>query len=58
MKPRIRLPIISAQVVSEDDPLLLLRGGRFARYFAGTLAVLGLAWVVSARVSALSLIHI
>lgn len=52
MKPRIRLPIITAQAVSEDDPLELLRGGRFARYFAGTLAVFGLAWVVSARVSA------
>lgn len=52
MKPRVRLPVIAAQAPSEDDPLELLRGGRFARWFAGALAVLGLAWIVSARASA------
>ncbi len=51
---RVRLPVLSSQspTTEEDDPLLLLRGGRFARWFAGGLAVLGMAWVVGARVEA------
>jgi len=50
----VRLPVISDQapVTEEDDPLLLLRGGRFARWFACGLAVFGLAWIVGARVEA------
>ena len=51
---RVRLPVIATQAmaIEEDDPLLLLRGGRFARWFASGLAVFGLAWVVGARVDA------
>jgi hypothetical protein len=47
---RVRLPVIAE--AAEDDPLQLLRGGRFARWFAGGLAVFGLAWIVAARVEA------
>ena len=46
---RIRLPIVEDH---DEDPLALLRGGRFARWFAGGLAVLVLAWVVDAQVEA------
>ena len=52
---RVRLPVLTTQAPStpeEDDPLLLLRGGRFARWFASSLAVLGLAWIFGARVQA------
>ncbi|MBL9099552.1 MAG: 4Fe-4S binding protein [Myxococcales bacterium] len=49
---RLRLPILGDRREPEDDPFVLLRGGRFARWFASSLAVLGLAWVVSARVAA------
>jgi polyferredoxin len=47
---RLRLPILGEP--PEEDPLALLRGGRFARWFMASLAVLGLAWVISARVEA------
>jgi hypothetical protein len=47
---RLRLPIVTDP--PEEDPFVLLRGGRFARWFASSLAVLGLAWIVSARVAA------
>ncbi len=47
---RIRLPIVEDH---DKDPLALLRGGRFARWFAGGLAVLVLAWVVDAQVEAM-----
>ena len=49
---RVRLPILDAQATTEDDPLQLLRGGRFARGFASVVAVLALAWIVGARVEA------
>ena len=51
---RVRLPIVSAQasVGGEEDPLQLLRGGRFARRFASVVAVLALAYIVGARVEA------
>ena len=47
---RLRLPIV--QDTGDEDPLALLRGGRFARLFAALLAVIGLFWIVSARVEA------
>jgi hypothetical protein len=47
---RLRLPILSEP--PEEDPLALLRGGRFARWFMASLAAVGLAWVISARVEA------
>ena len=51
-----RLPVIAEQAATperpEDDPLHLLRGGRFARWFAISLAVVGLVWITGARVSA------
>ncbi len=52
-EPR-RLPVINEQAgpSPEDDPLLLLRGGRFARWFAICLGVIGLVWIVGARVNA------
>ncbi len=49
---RVRLPILDTQATTEDDPLQLLRGGRFARGFASVVAVLTLAWIVGARVEA------
>ncbi|MEZ4380235.1 MAG: 4Fe-4S binding protein [Nannocystaceae bacterium] len=51
-----RLPVISEQAAAtpEDDPLVLLRGGRFARWFAIGLGVVGLVWIVGARVEARS----
>lgn len=48
---RLRLPIVQ-ETAPEEDPLALLRGGRFARWFVSGLAVLGLVWVASARVEA------
>ncbi|MEZ4428470.1 MAG: 4Fe-4S binding protein [Nannocystaceae bacterium] len=48
---RRRLPVLDASA-DEEDPLRLLRGGRFARLFAVTLGVLGLLWILSARVDA------
>ncbi|HGG57344.1 MAG TPA: hypothetical protein ENK31_06065, partial [Nannocystis exedens] len=52
-EPR-RLPVIAEQSrqSAEDDPLLLLRGGRFARWFAICLGAIGLVWIVGARVDA------
>src|SRR5690606_19541076 len=50
MARRLRLPIV--QDSGDEDPLELLRGGRFARLFAAFLAVIGLFWIVSARVEA------
>jgi len=46
--------VIAEQALStpEDDPLLLLRGGRFARWFAIFLGTVGLFWIISAQVSA------
>ena len=38
-----------------DDPLALIRGGRFARAFAIVLAVVGLVWLASDRARARSL---
>lgn len=51
---RVRLPVVPSQAAADDDedPLRLLRGGRFARWFAGGLAVFGMAWLVGARVEA------
>jgi hypothetical protein len=49
---RVRLPIIDAQAITEEDPLQLLRGGRFARRFASVVAVLALGYIVGARVEA------
>ncbi len=53
-KQRRRLPVIAEQsrAEPEDDPLLLLRGGRFARFFAIGLGVVGLCWIVGAQVRA------
>ena len=52
MTSRKRLPIFQPREEADEDPLALLRGGRFARLFAGGLAVLGLFWIVSDRVEA------
>ena len=52
MTSRKRLPIFQPREEADEDPLALLRGGRFARLFAGGLAVLGLFWIVSSRVEA------
>jgi len=51
-----RLPILGqtkpGSEEAAEDPLSLLRGGRFARIFAVSLAVVGLVWIASARVRA------
>jgi hypothetical protein len=55
VKARHRLPIIAEQRShgeEEEDPLALLRGGAFARGFAVVVAVIGLAWIVGAKVEA------
>ena len=54
MSPRrLRLPIIQdSGSDGEDDPLALLRGGRFARIFAICLAVFGLVWIAAHEVAA------
>ncbi|HRI06167.1 MAG TPA: 4Fe-4S binding protein [Nannocystaceae bacterium] len=54
MNSRRRLPVVPSQrpATAGDDPLALLRGGRFARAFAVLVGVVGLAWVVGARVDA------
>ncbi len=55
---RVRLPVLSdsgpADPASspDEDPLALIRGGRFARGFAVVLGVLGLVWILSARAGA------
>jgi hypothetical protein len=50
-----RLPILNQREDSaEDDPLALLRGGRFARVFALALGVFGLCWIVAHQVHAAS----
>jgi hypothetical protein len=53
-RPRTRLPVVAEQspVTPEDDPLALLRGGRFARAFAVIVAVIGLVWIGAERVHA------
>jgi len=54
----IRLPVVgspSADPEPEEDPLALLRGGRFARGFALVVAVIGLVWIGAHRVQARSL---
>jgi len=55
-RARVHLPIVEAQAPPsddpEDDPLALLRGGRFARAFAVCLAVFGLIWIVAHEVRA------
>ncbi len=48
---RLRLPVVRDEAPAED-PLALLRGGRFARAFALALGTLTLVWIVSARVRA------
>ncbi|MCA9714271.1 MAG: hypothetical protein KC468_06250, partial [Myxococcales bacterium] len=61
-RPRVRLPVLPtsgaadprADAADEEDPLALIRGGRFARVFAVILGVLGLVWIVSAQASARS----
>ncbi len=47
-----RLPIVGQNDDLEEDPLALLRGGRFAMSFALFLAVVGLCWIGSSRVRA------
>lgn len=49
-----RLPVIGQGALEEEvqDPLALLRGGRFALWFALMLAVVGLVWIGSHRVHA------
>lgn len=47
-----RLPIVGQNDEPEEDPLALLRGGRFAMSFALFLAVVGLCWIGSSRVRA------
>ncbi len=54
MKPRVHLPILKQPEPAEDDPLALLRGGRFARAFALVLGVFGLIWIVAHEVRAAS----
>ncbi|WP_434421232.1 hypothetical protein [Nannocystis pusilla] len=55
---RRRLPILQPRLEGGDeDPLALLRGGRFARWFASSLAVVGLFWIVSDRVEARDTAH-
>ncbi|MCA9699189.1 MAG: hypothetical protein KC431_16820, partial [Myxococcales bacterium] len=55
-KGRVHLPILnrSEEEEPEDDPLVLLRGGRFARVFALMLGVIGLVWIVGHQVRAAS----
>jgi polyferredoxin len=49
------LPILNQpEPAPEDDPLALLRGGRFARVFALVLGVFGLIWIVAHEVRAAS----
>lgn len=51
---RRRLPVLGEGPAErpEDDPLLLLRGGRFARIFALGVGALAIAWAFTARVEA------
>ena len=49
-----RLPIVGQDSAAEDDPLSLLRGGRFAMGFALMLAVVGLVWIGGSRARARS----
>lgn len=53
-RPGLRLPILgqSGTEDGEDDPLALLRGGRFARAFAVFLGVFGLIWMIAHEVRA------
>ncbi|NVB38804.1 4Fe-4S binding protein [Pseudenhygromyxa sp. WMMC2535] len=53
-EPRRRLPLHPSQRAPspDDDPLALLRGGRFARAFAVVLGVIGLLWIVAHQVEA------
>lgn len=48
-----RLPVLGqSEPTPEADPLALLRGGRFARWFAVLLAIVGLVWIAAHKVSA------
>jgi hypothetical protein len=51
---RRRLTVLDDRAVTTpgDDPLVLLRGGRFARTFAVLLAVIGLCWIAAAKLEA------
>jgi polyferredoxin len=52
-RPRLRLPILrSAEPEGDDDPLALLRGGRFAKVFALVLGAFGLIWMIAHEVRA------
>ena len=47
-----RLPVLGQDSAAPEDPLALLRGGRFAMGFALFLGVLGLFWIGASRVHA------
>ena len=47
-----RLPVVGQSSEPGEDPLALVRGGRFARMFALLLAVFGLVWVGAKSVEA------
>ncbi|MCX4241923.1 4Fe-4S binding protein [Paraliomyxa miuraensis] len=48
-----RLPVLGQSAPApDDDPLTLLRGGRFARAFVVVLALVGLSWIASEEVAA------
>jgi hypothetical protein len=48
-----RLPVIDGRAADVgDDPLALLRGGRFARGFAVLVAVIGLIWIAAEKLEA------
>ena len=50
---RFRLPLLGASEPDhDDDPLALLRGGRFARVFALVLGAFGLIWMIAHEVRA------
>lgn len=49
-----RLPVLGQNREPEEDPLALVRGGRFAMGFALFLAVVGLYWIGASRVRARS----
>ena len=50
---RIHLPVLAGDSAdAEDDPLALLRGGPFARWFAAIVGVLALTWVAIHEVRA------
>ncbi len=55
MSRRVRLPISNQRdEAPQDDPLALLRGGRFARVFALVLGVFALVWMIAHEVRAAS----